>query len=105
MERVVIAAYEPFPGQEPALAELMKTHWERLNKESLVSSRKPMIVRTKDGSIIEVFGWKSQEAILAAHLNATVLRMWEEFSEVCEYVPVNEIQESQQLFSKFTPVN
>jgi len=40
-----------------------------------------------------------------AHSNATVQKMWKEYAKVCEYIPISEIEESQHLFSEFTPLN
>ena len=76
MERIVFIGYKPFPGKESQLIELTKKHWDTLNKEKLVSSRKPIIVRSDDGTIIEIFGWKSKEARVQAHTNATLLQLW-----------------------------
>ncbi len=105
MERIVIAAYKPFPGKEAALIALMRTHWEILNGEDLVSSRKPTIMQAENGTVIEVFGWKSGDAIASAHTNPTVQKMWHDYAQVCEYVPVGNVDESTRLFSEFTPLN
>jgi hypothetical protein len=34
-----------------------------------------------------------------------VLRLWEEFGQACEFIPVGTVAESQQMFSEFTPAN
>ena len=105
MERVVIVAYKPFPGKESELEKLMVTHWNILNNEGLVTNRKPIICKANDGTTIEIFGWKSKEAIKLSHTNEAVQKMWEEYSRVCEYIPVSEVEESKNLFSEFTPVS
>ncbi|MEO1049279.1 MAG: hypothetical protein AAFX87_01545 [Bacteroidota bacterium] len=105
MERVVIAAFQPKPGHEKALETLMLNHWDSLNKLGLVSDRKPIIMQSENGTFVEVFGWKSKEAIEAAHSNEEVLKMWEEYAKVCDYVPISQVNESQSLFSEFIPVN
>jgi hypothetical protein len=104
MERIVIAAYRPKPGQAEALRALMHTHLPRLRAEGLVTDRESILMEAKDGSFVEVFGWKSKEAIEAAHHNPAVLAMWSEYAAVCDYVPVATLAEAQQLFSEFTPV-
>lgn len=76
MERIVIVAYKPLNGKEKALEELMKTHWETLNQEGLVSQRKSIICKAEDGTMVEIFGWKSKEAIEQSHTNKTVQQMW-----------------------------
>ncbi|WP_222931363.1 hypothetical protein [Xanthovirga aplysinae] len=62
-------------------------------------------MQAEDRTIIEVFGWKSKEALEAAHSNAAVQKMWGEFSQVCEYIPIGSLNESANLFSEFTPLN
>jgi hypothetical protein len=101
-ERIVMVGYKPLPGKETALKELMKTHVSRLRKQGLVSDREPILMTSKAGTIIEVFGWKSAEAIAAAHANPEVQKMWGEYAEVCEYVPVGSLEEAGNLFSEFS---
>lgn len=105
MERIVIVAYKPLPGKQEALKNLLKQHWNVLDQEGLVSDRKSVICESSDGTIIEVFGWKSKEAIEKSHSNHAVQNMWNQFTEVCEYVPIGSVEESTHLFSEFTPVN
>jgi hypothetical protein len=105
MERIVIAAYKPLPGKEKELMDLTKTHWQILREENLVSFRQPILMEAADGTIIEVFGWKSEKAIEAAHTNAGVQSMWQKFAQVCSYVPISNVSEAGNLFSEFTPVD
>ena len=105
MERLVIVAYRPFPGKEKELLKLMKTHVEILRKEGLASNRNSIIMQSKDNTIIEVFGWKSSEAIESAHTNLAVQKMWESYAKVCESIPISNVAEAGQLFSEFTPIN
>lgn len=101
--RIVIVAYKPLPGKEQALHQLIQTHVSILYGEGLVTERKPIIVQSGDGTLIEIFEWKSIEAIDLAHTNPRVQKMWEEFASVCEYVPVSEVAEAKNLFSEFEP--
>ena len=105
MERIAIVGYKPFQGKETELLELIKTHWQELNEENLVSKRKSIIMQSTNGTIIEVFGWKSKEAIELAHSNPVVQKMWTKYSKVCEFIPISELEESSKLFSEFTPIN
>ena len=105
MGQVVIACYKPKPGKAEALKELMKTHLPRLKAEGLVTDRESIIMEAADGTILEVFEWQSAEAIQQAHTNPAVLKMWGEYGEVCDYVPIGEISEAANLFSSFKPLN
>jgi len=105
MERIVIVGYRPFKGKGAELIELSKSHWNMLHELDLVTDRKPIIMQATDGTIVEVFGWKSKKAMEEAHSNPDVLKMWTEYSKVCEYVPIATIKEAENLFSEFTPIN
>jgi len=104
MGRIVIVGYKPKPGKAEALRSLASTHIQRLRAEGLVTPREAIIMEASDGTIIEVFEWKSKEAIESAHKNPAVQALWKEFSDVCDYVPVASIAEAKQLFAEFAPV-
>ncbi|HZY36894.1 MAG TPA: hypothetical protein VFE53_09615 [Mucilaginibacter sp.] len=105
MGLIVIACYRPKSGKEEALKELMKTHLPRLKAEGLVTDRESTIMEAKDGTILEVFEWLSAEAIAKAHSNPQILKMWGEYGEVCDYVPVNTLAEAGDMFAAFTPIS
>ena len=101
---IVIVAYRPKPGKDKELLELVRSRVPTLKKEDLVTDRTPSIMRTRDGTIIEVSEWKSREAIEAAHKNPNVLGMWNKFFAVCDCVPLNTLAEANELFAGFEPI-
>lgn len=101
MGRIVIACYRPKEGKAGALRELLHTHVDRLRAENLVTDRAPVLAQAQDGTFVEVFEWRSEEAIEQAHSNASVLEMWDEFADMCEYVPIAQIPEAAEPFSEF----
>jgi quinol monooxygenase YgiN len=101
---IVIVAYRPKPGKEKELLELVRSRVPTLKKENLVTGRVPTIMRARDGTIIEVSGWKSQEAIDAAHKNSNVLTMWNKFFSVCDCVPLKSLAETDEMFAGFEPI-
>src|SRR5476651_59703 len=104
MGNIVIVGYKPKPGKGDELKNLTKTHVPRLKKEGLVTDREAIIMEAADGTIVEVFEWLSQEAIQKAHHNPEVLKMWGEYAEVCDYVPIGSLSEAMNLFADFSPV-
>lgn len=100
----VIVAYRPKPGKEKELLDLVRSRVPTLTKEGLVTKRTPVIMRAKDGTIIEVSEWKSREAIDAAHKNPNVLAMWDKFFAVCDCVPLKTLAEANDMFAGFEPV-
>ena len=99
---IVIVAYRPKPGKEKETLELVRNRVPTLRKEGLVTDRVPTIMCARDGTIIEVSEWKSEDAIDAAHKNPNVLAMWNQFSEVCD--PLNKVPESSEMFAGFEPL-
>jgi quinol monooxygenase YgiN len=100
----VIVAYRPKPGKERDLLEIVRERVPTLRAEGLVSDRAPIIMRARDGTIIEVSEWKSREAIEAAHKNPNVLAMWQRFFDVCDCVPLKTVAETDEMFAGFAPV-
>ena len=101
---IVIVAYRPKPGKERELFELVRSRVPTLRKEGLATDRAPVIMRARDGTIIEVSEWKSQEAIDAAHKNPNVLAMWNKFFAICDCVPLRTLAEAEEMFAGFEPL-
>ena len=101
---LVIVAYRPKAGHETELLDLVRSRIPTLRKEDLVTDRVPVIVRAKDGTIIEVSEWKSQQAIEEAHKNPRVLAMWDKFFAVCDCVPLKTVPEAETMFAGFEPI-
>lgn len=104
MGRVVVAAYMPKPGREAELLAVVRRHFDVLRAEGLVTDRAPYVLRAASGALIEVFEWRSADAIRQAHGNAAVQAQWAEFDAACEYTPLAQLAEAQQLFAEFEPV-
>jgi quinol monooxygenase YgiN len=105
MGRIVIAVYKPKPEQEAALVELVRQHVPTLRALDLVTDRPNIVMRSaQDQAILEVFEWKSPEAMEAAHEHPTVTALWDRFAQVCEYRPLNALLESHDLFAEFEPL-
>jgi hypothetical protein len=105
MGRFVIVAYRPRPGKEQRLLELTREHLPILRSQGLATDRPSYVMRATDGTIIEVFEWKSAEAIAAAHQNPVWQAMCGRYSETCEYISLENLSESKNMFAEFEPVN
>lgn len=104
MSRCVIVAYTPKPNQEENLLAAVKKHLRVLQDEQLVTEKPAYIMRSENGNIVEVFEWRSAAAIEAAHINPNVQALWAEFEAACEYTPLANLPESQQIFAEFETV-
>jgi len=104
MGRYVIVAYRPFPGKEQQLLDLTSEHLPILRSQGLATERASYVMRAADGTIIECFEWKSADAIAAAHQNPVWQEMCGHYSEVCEYIPLENLDECKKMFAEFESV-
>ena len=104
MGRFVIVAYKPKPDKEQQLLAAVKKHLQVLHDEHLVTDKPGYVMRTGDGTILEVFEWRSAESIKQAHSNPAVGALWAEFGNACDYIPLNTLTEAQQMFAEFDAV-
>ena len=70
-------------------------------RRGLVTARESIVMRTADGTIVEVFEWVSQEAIAGAHGNPAVQDLWKRFEAVCSYETPANLAEFQNMFGHF----
>jgi hypothetical protein len=101
---ISVACYKPRTGCEESLLELVRNHLPPLRAAGLVTDRLSIVMRTADGTIVEVFEWVSQEAIAGARHNPAVIDLWNRFAAVCCYEIPSTISEFQNMFSHFEPV-
>lgn len=104
MGRFVIVAYTPKSGKEEQLLTVVAKHLQVLRAERFVTDKAAYVMRAADGTIVEVFEWRSAEAIELAHSNPSVQALWQEFDEACEYIPLTKLAEAHQIFAEFDTV-
>ncbi len=104
MGRFVIAVYRPRPGRERKLEAALEEHLKVLRQEGLVTQRPAYVMRAPSGEVVEVFEWKSAEAISAAHQNEAVAALWARFEDACEYLRLADLKEAGDLFPEFEPI-
>jgi hypothetical protein len=102
--RLCIVAYKPKPGKNAELLELAHEHAPYLRSIGLVTDRPHVITLAQDGTVVEVFEWV-EGGIEKAHQHPGVQEMWLRYNAVCDYVPLNTLAESAQMFAGFVPVN
>lgn len=105
MGRSVIVAYTPKPGKAQQLLAVVKKHVDVLKSQSLVTDKPAYVMRAQDGTIVEVFEWRSAEAIEKAHANPAVLALWNEFGEACAFTPLSKLKEASDMFAEFDTVS
>lgn len=104
-EKIAMALYRPNPGKEETLKDIVKIHLPTLANEGLITERTPIHLEATDGTIIEIFGWKSEEAKDKAHQSSRVLQVWEQMMEVAEMTNLSSLSEANQPFPNFKPLS
>ncbi len=105
MGQIVMVNYRPKPGKDAELMGCVRDHIDVLRKEGLATHRPAMVMRAKDGSVLEVFEWMSAEAVQAAHTNAAVQALWKRFDEASTFGKLAELAEAQEMFASFEPLH
>lgn len=102
---VVFAVYRPNQGKREELLKLVQKHVPTLRRLGLATDRPEILVSAIDGTFIEVFEWKSNEAARMAHEHPEVAKIWEAMGAIGSFLPLAEVSETKKAFCHFTPVN
>lgn len=103
MGDMVIVAYRPKPDKQAELEALARDHVPFLRRLGLATDRPALIMKGKDGTIVEAFEWK-EGAVATAHQKPEIHALWERYAAVCDYVPLAQLPEAQALFATFAPL-
>lgn len=98
---LAIATYRPKPGKEVVFLELLKKHIPTLRAQGLITDSPAYASRSANGTILEVFEWKSEEAKAKAHENKAVMDCWNQFFGLAEIVTLNSLEETKAPFASF----
>ena len=104
MGHLVIAMYRPRKGKDGELLACVRDHLPVLRRQGLVTDRPGLVLCAADGSLLELFEWKSEEAVRAAHDNPAVRELWGRFEQCSEFGRLAQLTEAQEPFPHFEPV-
>ena len=102
---IVIAIYKPHENKEHELKELILKHMPILKTHNLITDRNPILAQSNNGNYIEIFEWKSNDAIEEAHKNPEVQTLWDEMEKVCDFTNLESLEEVKDFFPQFKPIN
>ena len=105
MGSIVICAFRPKPGMDAELMGVLKTHIPILKGEGLITDRPACFMKTSDGTILELFEWKSPEHAEKAHENQAVLDVRERLEACCDYLTLRDIPETAGPFPNFESID
>jgi hypothetical protein len=85
-------------------AELRRVIADRLpllRRLGLATDRVHIDARTRDGVLLHISEWISEEAIERAHRAPEVLALWERFAACSDYLSLSEVAETREMFATF----
>ncbi len=103
--QVVFALYQPHEGKEAELCNILADHIPMLRRLGLATDRAPVLVKSRNGTFIEIFEWSTAEAAGQAHHEPEVLKMWEAMGKVADLRKLDSLEEFSGMFPHFEPVN
>jgi hypothetical protein len=105
MGEMVIACYRPKPGKEADLLDLVRGHVPALREQGLATERPVTVLRASDGTLVEVFEWRSAEAVERAHHDPVVQRLWERSMLISDLGTLAALPGSGEPFPRFGTVD
>ena len=105
---VVLALYQVARENEKALLRLLPKKRRYFLKAGYATRRAPILLRSRQNPeiFIEIFEWKSQDAVAKAHQDPKVRAIWDEMDKLCKRIGkgLNEVPEFATPFPHFDPV-
>ena len=102
---IVFAIYKPHQNKQNELKKLILKYVPILKSNKLITDREPVLVQSENGIYIEIFEWKSNDAIEEAHKNPEVQKLWDEIEKVCDFTNLESLEEVKDFFPQFKPIN
>jgi hypothetical protein len=98
-----IVAYRAKAGKENKLLSIIRKHAPLLRSLGGISDAS-FLMKSIDGSIIEVFEWKSMAAKKKAMKSELLWKLWGEIEEVSTKVKLSSVPETKEVISNFKSI-
>lgn len=102
---IVFALYRPHEGKDAEFRQLLAKHFPVLRGLELVTDREPVIVKSKNGTYIEIFEWRTAESARQAHELPEVAQVWEAMGRIADLPALESLDEVSGRFPHFEPVH
>ena len=103
--QVVFALYKPHEGKDAEFRQVLAQHVPTLRRLELITERPAILVRSKNGTYIEIFEWASPESAGLAHHHPELAKVWEAMGKVGDLPLFSSLEEINGRFPHFEPVN
>lgn len=104
MGQISVAAFRAKPGKEAELLAVIADRLPLLRRLGLATDRPAILMRSRDGVLVQASEWVSEEAIERAHHTPEVLALWARFDACCTFVKLGSLAEAADMFATFEAV-
>jgi hypothetical protein len=85
----VFCIYRPRSGAEEEFQALCARHWPTLERAGLVTGEparvwKGRATRAGQTVFVELYSWRDEDAIQAAHESPELMKVWEPMGQLCD---------------------
>jgi hypothetical protein len=101
---IAIACYRPNVGNERKLLSAVRKNTPLLSSLCLITDRPPILMKSEDGVLLEIFEWKSKAAKTKAHKTPEVMALWNLMMELGKNVSLKTLPEAKDVFANFKPI-
>ncbi|WP_374075982.1 VOC family protein [Bdellovibrio bacteriovorus] len=98
---IAVVCYRPKPGKEEALQQLLQNHVPTLRQQGLITDYPSTLMTSQDGTLVEIFEWKSPTHAKKAPSVPAVKKIWDETVQLAEFVPLGKLDEARSPFAHF----
>lgn len=98
---LAMAMYKPKEGKAAELQQILDEHIPRLRELDLITTLEAITAISADGTLIEIFEWKSDEAKTVAHQHPAIMAIWGRMMPICEFPALKDLPEAQRPFPNF----
>ena len=102
--QVVFALYRPRDGKDEEFRSVLGLHIPTLRRLGLITDRAEILVKSRNGTYIEIFEWSTPEAAGQAHQHPEVAKVWEAMGQVADLPTLESLDEAKARFPNFAPV-
>jgi hypothetical protein len=75
-----------------------------LRRLELITDRPVVLVKSKNGTYIEVFEWSTADSARQAHEHPEVAKVWEAMGKIADLPNLDSLEEVKARFPHFEPV-
>jgi hypothetical protein len=101
----IIVGYRPFPGRTDLVVGILLEIYEVMQREGLITARRPWIMRSVEGNVVAAFDMTDQYSFAASEKIREMSILRARLMGMAERVPLCGLRESNDPYAEFETSN